>query len=827
MELEKIFLEILNMSITAGCVILAVLAVRLLIRRLPKIYSYILWIIVGFRLLCPISFSSAFSFFNLDLFDGMAKEQELSYVTDAESGRAGQTDPAMIDSEKMAAAAIENSGVKEAVSDAAEGVTAMELRKLLPRIAAVIWVLGIGLLLIYTIAVLIRVKKKVATAVLLQGNVFECEGIYSPFVFGFLNPKIYIPFHLQEEEQKYILGHEKYHIQRKDHLVKAAAYLMAVVYWFHPLVWLSYYFMCQDMEMSCDEKVIRRLGNDVKQDYSRLLLSFATGKRQLAGPLQFGESNAGKRIKNVLKYKKAGIAAASLVVVLAAILCLVFATDGKSRNSLRVTRTDEMPVLSSLIPMEESVQHIYTLEDNIKSYLVYADIYYAGVYGGREIIACHDVSNDHENFDPMTSINITSENSETKVLIMYNTDVISRTGTFSIPEEAAMWAADVLWDDGKKREIVPEQPYIYEAKYIGGNGTKHLECFRCENLNKASTEEWDRCIDQECTTILLSFVFSEKLEQDLLKEYKNVNEAYDLRENGEEEKQPEGGTAPEGNSTENNEQSPLTLIQVMDRILEECWDTGKIDDYDTVVNELNPEDGNQEPDPEEGDREQNGDTEDRMVLLARSEDGQVAAYGFISPEYGSKGIIMDYMDEEGGHNHNYFEWRWSPDEIRPWIEKADLDQDGRDEVFFIYKSPYGERVIVFQTFETCHMEPYELEFETEIDSLVKTEIHKDSRTVDLLDAKTGNVLISGIFYGVGTQVEFSKMDYTSSIRFLYDKNSAKLFLLVRPGIIANNCGNIIFAEEEIAFLIRYSADTNGGHFILTDPSLYHGRAYAE
>lgn len=826
MALEKIFLEILNMSITAGFVILAVLAVRLFIRRLPKIYSYILWTIVGFRLLCPVSFSSAFSFFNLDFFDGMANEQGLQYVMDAEDNREDQTDSAMIDetvinSKKITAAAIENGGVKEAVSDASEGITAMELRKLLLRIAAAVWVVGIGFLLIYTITVLIRVKKKVATAVLLQENVFECEGIHSPFVFGILNPKIYIPFHLQEEEQKYILGHEEYHIQRKDHLVKAAAYLMAVVYWFHPLVWLSYYFMCQDMEMSCDEKVIKRLGNDVKQDYSRLLLSFATGKRQLAGPLQFGESNAGKRIKNILKYKKAGIAAVFLTAVLAAILCLVFATDGKSKNSLRVTRTDEMPVLSSMIPMEESVQHTYTLEDNIKSYLVYGDIYYAGVYIGREIIACHDVSNDQENFEPMTSINIISENNETKVLVMYNTDMISRTGTFSIPEEATMWAADVLWDDGKKREIVPEQPYIYEAKYIGGNDTEHLECFRCENLNKASAEEWDRCIGQECTTILLSFVFSEKLEQDLLKEYKNVNEAYDLRENA------EGGTDLEGNGTENNEQPQVTLIQVMDRILEECWDTGKIDDFDTVVNELNPENGNRGLNFENRYQEQNGDTRDRMVLLAQSEDGQVAAYGFISPEYGSKGIIMDYMDEEGGHNHNYFEWRWSPDYIRPRIEKADLDQDGRDEVFFIYKSPYGEQVTAFQTFETCHMEPYELEFEAEIDSLVKTEIHKDSRTVDLLDANTKDVLISGIFYGVGTQVEFSKMDYTSGIRFLYDKNSARLFLLVRPGIIANNCGNIIFAEEEIAFLIRYSADTEGSHFILTDPSLYHERAYVE
>lgn len=805
MELEMIFLQLLNMSITAGYVILAVLAARLLIRRLPKIYSYVLWSIVGFRLLCPISFSSSFSFFNLNLFDEIEQKQGLQYVEIVENNTADQVNPVMvnemvINTGESAMAATENAGMEEVTAgNTVEGMRTMDFKEMIPQIAASIWILGIGVLLIYTIMVLFKVKKQTAAAVLLHANIYECEGIHSPFVYGIFCPRIYIPFHLQEEEREYILGHEKYHIQRKDHLVKAAAYLIAVVYWFSPLVWLSYYLMCQDMEMSCDEKVIGRMGNEVKQAYSRLLLSFATGKRYPVGSLHFGESNVGKRIKNILKYKRAGIAAVSLGIVLVAVLCLIFATDGKSKNSLRVTMTDEAPVLSSIIPMEESVQHEYTLEDNIKSYLIYGDIYYGGVYGGRKIIACHDVSDYHESFDPITSINITSQDqeNETEVIIMYNTDLISRMETFYIPEKATMWAEDVLWDDGKKREIVPELPYIYEAKYIGGNDTKDLECFRCENLNKASAEEWDNCINQDCTTILLSFVFSEKLEQDLLKEYKNTNEAVLAEE-------------PEA-----------TLIEVMDRILLECGDTENIDDFDTVLMELEDE--------------RNGYTRDRMVLLARSEDGKVTAYGFISPEYGSKGIIMDFENEGDSHNHNYFEWDWDPYHFSPWIEKADLDNDGRDEVLFflngaVSQDTYQERLIVFETYETCHMEPYELmtgDMEREIYGLVKTEIHKDSRSVDLIDAKTGEVLISGVSYDVGPEVEFSKMDYTSKVRFLYDKNSSRIFLLVKPGIVANNCGKIIFTEEEIAFLIDYSEDMEGGHFILTNPSSYQEGAHYE
>lgn len=807
MELTKIFLQLLNMSITAGYVILAVLAVRLLIHRLPKIYSYVLWSIVGFRLLCPISFSSSLSFFNLDLFDRIEQVQGLQYAEIVEDNTAEQVDPVMedgivINTKETAMPAVENAETKEVTSgNAAEGMTAMGFKEMIPQIAAAVWILGIGVLLIYSIIALLKIKKQTATAVLLHENIYECEGLHSPFVYGIFRPVIYISFHLQDEEREYILEHEKYHIRRKDYLIKAAAYLIAVVYWFSPLVWLSYYLMCQDMEMSCDEKVIGRMGSEAKQDYSRLLLSFATGKRHLAEPLYFGESNVGKRIKNILKYKKAGIAAASLGIILLAALCLIFATNAESKNSLRVTMTDESPVLSSIIPMEDSVQHEYTLGDNIKSYLIYGDIYYAGVYGGRKIIACHDVSNYHKNFDPITSINIASQDNETEVIIMYNTDLISRMETFYIPETATMWATDVLWDDGKKREIVPEQPYIYEAKYIGGNDTEYLECFWCENLNEANAEEWDNCINQDCTTILLSFVFSEKLEQDLLKEYKNTNEAALAEE-------------------------PVTLIQVMDRILEECQGTENIDDFDTVLNELKNEETNWEI---------NGDIRDRMVLLDRSEDGKVTAYGFISPEYGSKGIIMDFENEGDSHNHNYFEWDWDPYRFRPWIEKADLDSDGRDEVLFflngaVNEDTYQERLIVFETYETCHMEPYELmigNMERELEGLVKTEIHKDSRSVELLDAKTGDVLISGISYDVGTEVEFAKMDYTSKIRFLYDKNSSRLFLRVRPGIVANNSGKVIFAEEEIAFLIDYSEDMEGGHFTLTNPSLYQEDAYYE
>lgn len=794
MILINIFWRLLNMSITAGYVILAVLIVRLLIRRLPKVYSYVLWIIVGFRLLCPVSFSSAYSFFNLQLVNDMERTQEnWQYDVLAENEAANGNDENVIyETVETAGEAVYATGEVSVTEDKLPRLSMMTRKELLLGIAAVVWIFGIGIFLIYTVYTLRKVKKKTATAVLFGGNIYECDGIDSPFVFGILRPRIYIPFHLQGKEREYILSHEQYHIHRKDHLVKAVAYLITIVYWFSPLVWISYYLMCQDMEMSCDEKVIGRLGNEVKQSYSRLLLTFATEKRKLAGPLHFGESNVGKRIKNILKFKKAGIAAASLGVVLLIVLCLVFATDGKTKNSVRVTMTNEVPVLSSVIPMEESVQHEYTLEDNIKSYLVYADIYKAGVYGGRKIIACHDVSNYHDDFKPVTGINITSEGDQSTVLIMYNTDMISRTGTFNLPQKASMWATDILWDDGEVREIVPEQPYIYEAKYIGGDTTKELECFFCEHLNQASAEEWDNCINQDCTTILLSFVFSEKPEQDLLKEYQNNDaEAYLIEEPGEGEGEPEETEAVvEETNTENREQPELTLTQVMDRVVEECFLTGKIVDYDDISIV-----------------ETNGEMGDRMVLLTETEDQSITVYGIVSPEYESRGIIVDYKID-GESNHNYFDWSWNMYQFRPWIKRGDFDQDGDDEVALRLNGARGtglstERLLVFEMYSTGHVEPHKLDDEvidTEIRNLIEERDHPEDGIVDVVEKGTDNILMR-ISYDM--EKEFGKIWYNTVYELLPGgEGDTSIYLIVAPGISVSELATPAYSKERLAFTVN-------------------------
>ena len=160
--------------------------------------------------------------------------------------------------------------------------------------------------------------------------------------------------------------------------------------------------------MSCDEKVIGSLENGGKQYYSRTLLLFAMGNKKMAGPLYFGENNTEKRIKNVLKYRKAGIAAAVLGGVLLVASCIFFVTDAKSQNQLAVSYTDEGSVLSSFnVEGKQTVKHSYELEEDIKSYLVYADIYETGVYGGRKIITCDSVTDYDGEFESMTLLHVT------------------------------------------------------------------------------------------------------------------------------------------------------------------------------------------------------------------------------------------------------------------------------------------------------------------------------------------------------------------------------------------------------------------------------------
>lgn len=294
--LHDLFLGILNMSITGSYVILFVIIVRQALKKVPKIFSYGLWSVVLFRLLVPFSFSSALSF--LGFFPSRPGKLEAISDNTGASALPEAAPVEMINGNSPTAAPLPSP--PSSAADSAFGF----LQNMIPPLS-VIWLLGAAALLCYGVVTYWRLKQRIGTGIRLENNVYQCELIDSPCVVGIIRPKIYLPYGLSQSEKTYILKHEQIHIKRFDHLLKLLAFLTLCIHWFNPLVWISFLLMSRDMEMSCDESVLRSLGSDIKKDYSSSLLSFAAGKTLFsASPLTFGEGNAERRICNILNYRR-------------------------------------------------------------------------------------------------------------------------------------------------------------------------------------------------------------------------------------------------------------------------------------------------------------------------------------------------------------------------------------------------------------------------------------------------------------------------------------------------------------------------------------------
>lgn len=341
-ELSQIFLTFLYKNMTVSVVIIAVLLARLLLRKMPKKYSYILWSIVGIRMIFDLPFATNISVFNL--FRGFAKRSSTmgTMLTGSrKTNLQGATD---------ALNTIGTTGTSTAHASRNTTVGAMThtltTSQMVLGILGLLWLIVVALFVAYGIYSYVKCRLLVRTAVIARDiipdthkkkgivSVWECDRIPSPFVLGLIRPRIYIPFRMPKQEQAYILAHEQCHIRRLDPLWKLIAFLLLAVYWWNPLVWCAFFYMVRDMEMSCDEAVIEQFGNEIKQGYSNSLLSFAMERHPYSfAPIAFGEGDAGRRIKNVLNFKKTHTWVAILVFVLLVVVGVSCLTNGKDKIS--------------------------------------------------------------------------------------------------------------------------------------------------------------------------------------------------------------------------------------------------------------------------------------------------------------------------------------------------------------------------------------------------------------------------------------------------------------------------------------------------------------
>lgn len=303
--MSELFLKIINMSISASWLILAVLILRLVLKKAPKWVNVLLWGIVAVRLICPFSFESA-----------------LSLIPSAE------TFPEKVISGPSFDIQTGISPVDNRINDYLgdryfEGVTVPANNgNNIMTILTIVWIIGILLLVAYTIISYRRLHREIDTAVHYKDNIFQSENVSSPFVLGIINPRIYLPFSMNEQDLEHVVAHEQAHIRRKDHWWKPLGFLLLTIYWFNPLMWLAYVLLCRDIELACDEKVIKELGNEQRADYTQALVVCSVNRRMIAAcPLAFGEVGVKDRVKSVMNYKKP----AFWIIILAVIACVIVA----------------------------------------------------------------------------------------------------------------------------------------------------------------------------------------------------------------------------------------------------------------------------------------------------------------------------------------------------------------------------------------------------------------------------------------------------------------------------------------------------------------------
>lgn len=362
---QTAFLTVLGMSVVASIVILVVIFVRLPLKKAPKVFSYALWAVVLFRLLCPFSFESVLSLIPEGT-RGIPQSIALKEYKNVTVWSAA-------DAAEWAGGDVLNGGIgtvyvpMNSQETGTNGVVDARYHQVWLLFWGYLWLAGITAMVIYSVVSYLKQRRKLIGAAPLRDNIYLADHITSPFVMGLFRPKIYLPSSLAEGEQEYIILHEEHHIRRLDHVIKALAFIALCVHWFNPLVWVAFVLSAKDMEMSCDEAVVKKLGVGVRADYSASLLSLATGRRIIAGtPLAFGEGDTTGRIKNLAKWKKPAL---WVLVAAAAVVVLVFAVFGT--NSKR----EELKVKSLGM---DGMELTCNFEDAVQSWAIYEDIYLGG-----------------------------------------------------------------------------------------------------------------------------------------------------------------------------------------------------------------------------------------------------------------------------------------------------------------------------------------------------------------------------------------------------------------------------------------------------------------
>lgn len=322
--MEALFLKLFNMSVTASWLVLAVAILRTLLKKAPKAITVFLWALVGIRLVCPFSFESV-----------------LSLIPSAETvpeavltGSDFNIDTGLSAVDSRVNGYLDDRYIEGVTVPAGNGMTVM-------GVLSAIWLVGIAAMLIYTVISYLKIHRKVRETVPYNENIWACDRIAAPFILGVFRPKIYLPSAIDKQDAEYVIAHERAHLKRRDHLIKPLGFLLLTVYWFNPVIWIAYILLCRDIELACDEKVIKELGEQAKKPYSEALINCSLPRKTVAAcPLAFGEVGVKSRIKSVLNYKKPAFWVVIVAIIASIAVAVGFLTNPKGQSLRNIEGLD-------------------------------------------------------------------------------------------------------------------------------------------------------------------------------------------------------------------------------------------------------------------------------------------------------------------------------------------------------------------------------------------------------------------------------------------------------------------------------------------------------
>ena len=368
--MSEAFLKIVNMSISASWLVLAVLALRLVLKKAPKWVNVLLWGIVAVRLICPVSIESILSL--IPSAETVSPDIMMDWTPEVSTGI-------------PAVDTVVNPVITETFAPQ-PAASANPLQILIP-VSANLWLLGILVMLGYTAVSYFLLRRKVATAVRLRDNIYQSENVASPFVLGIVRPKIYLPFRIDGGNLSHVIAHEEAHIRRKDHWWKPFGFVLLALHWFNPLMWIGYILLSRDIELACDEKVIKEMNNETKADYMEALVACSVNRRSIAAcPLAFGEVGVKERVKTMMNYKKPAFWIVIAAVALCIVVAVCFLTDPKDYGpKVGNPKMLEFPGVEWFVTPEEFKEALNITEDQIVN---------EGITLERE-----DVANDYDRYD--------------------------------------------------------------------------------------------------------------------------------------------------------------------------------------------------------------------------------------------------------------------------------------------------------------------------------------------------------------------------------------------------------------------------------------------